>query len=437
MSQYGAEGDAQHGWSAAKIMAWYYRGTTLAQVSTSTTIRVLMSSGQSHVAIGVRGSGELIDATTGHVVPLSAGVNYIAKPAGAGVLVTGPSGAKVYQAGGGMRVSRTGSGTVALGSRTYRGFLGISSTAGRLTTINTVPVESYVRGVVAWEMPSSWAPAALQAQAIAARSYALASRQPAHAFDVYPDTRSQMYGGITAETASTDSAIRATSGKVVAYHGTIVQAFFFSSSGGYTDSKSDVWGGSPIPYLVGVPDPYDAISPMDRWPNPRTFTDAQVGQSLGLGGPVASIAVLTRGVSPRVMLARVTLDNGTNVTVSGNMIQADLGLPSTWFSVARTTAGGSSSPGVTHSQIAAFVVTHYRYANWHHAATLLVSAVARNPGGVAKVISRTANAHVSAAQVAAFVAAHYAPTRRARATRAILALPAARQVQVLARSVFR
>jgi len=137
------------------------------------------------------------------------------------------------------------------------------------------------------------------------------------------------------------------------------------------------------------------------------------------------------------MLARVTLDNGTNVTLSGTTIQADLGLPSTWFSVVRTSTGGSSSDAaVSQGQIAAFVVTHYAYANWRHAAASWASAAARNPGGVANIIARSANTHVSASNVAAFAAAHYAPANRARATRAILSPSAARQVQILARSVF-
>jgi len=99
---------------------------------------------------------------------------------------------------------------------------------------------------------------------------------------------------------------------------------------------------------------------------------------------------------------------------------------------ARTASGHP----VSQSQIAAFVVTHYAYANWRHAAAYWASAAAKSPASVAGIIARSATTHVSAASVAAFVAAHYAPANRTRVTRAILRLPASRQVQILARSVF-
>jgi len=92
--------------------------------------------------------------------------------------------------------------------------------------------------------------------------------------------------------------------------------------------------------------------------------------------------------------------------------------------------------GVSLTQIAAFVVTHYAYANWRHAAAYWASAAAKSPASVAGIIARSATTHVSAASVAAFVAAHYAQVNRARLTHAILSLPAARQVQILASSVF-
>ncbi len=340
MSQYGAEGDAAHGWSPAQILAWYYRGTTLAKASTNSTVRVLMSRGQRQLTIGIRGSGELINAGTGHAVAVRAGAHYLVRPSGAGLLVTTASGAAVDHARGGLRVVPTGAGLTLLGARAYYGELSITSHSGRLTAINTVPIESYVRGVVAMEIPSGWAPAALEAQAIAARSFALSSRQPRDAFDLYPDSRSQDYGGLAAETRRTNAAVSATSGIVVAYRGAIAQTDFFDSSGGYTESAQNVWGGSPVAYLVGVPDPYDGDSGMDPWRNPPSFSAAQLGTRLGLGGPVTNIAVLKRGVSPRVMFARITLASGRSVTLPGVTIEADLGLRSTWFAVVRTPLRG-------------------------------------------------------------------------------------------------
>ncbi len=436
MSQYGAEGDALHGWSAAKITAWYYQGTTLSAEPTTTPIRVLLASGQSAAAVGVQGAGVLTDLHTGKPFPLTAGVGYTLRPAGAGVLVEGPGTTKVVQTAAGITITPTGSGLVRFGGRTYRGTLATTAGGARLTTINTVPIESYVRGVVAEEMPSSWATAALEAQAIASRSYALASRRPAAAFDVYPDVRSQMYGGVAAETSRTDGAIGATAGEAVTYHGAIVPAFFFSSSGGHTESISAAWGGPAVPYLVGVPDPYDGISPMDPWRAPPTYTGTRLGQLLGLGAPVTRIAIISHGSSPRVRMARITLAGGRAVDVSGAAIQAALGLPSTWFV---PIASGGQAPGpaptVTRTQIADYVVTHYTYSRWRHAAGVLMAEAVHHPGAVAAIIARGANARPSTAMIVAFVDAHYASARRAAALRRILSLPVRRQIQILSQAV--
>lgn len=437
MSQYGAEGDALHGWSAAKILGWYYRGTGLTTESTTTTIRVLLGGGQTAAAVGIQGSGELIDLHTAKVYPLKPGVGYTLRPAGTGVLVEGPGTAKVVQTAAGVTVAPTGSGLVSFVGHPYRGTLTTTASGGRIQTINTVPIESYVRDVVAEEMPSSWATAALAAQAIASRSYGLASRRPSSSFDVYAGTRSQMYGGVAAETARTNAAVSSTTGQAVTYHGAIVRAFFSSSSGGHTESIQDAWGGPAIPYLVGVPDPYDGISPMDPWPNPPRFTATQLGRILGLGVPVNRIAITARGTSPRVMMTRITLVNGRTVNVSGATIQADLGLPSTWFVPVRA-PGGAPGPGpsVTRAQIADYVVTHYAYSRWRHAAAVLVAEAVHHPGAVAAIIARGAHARPSTAMIIAFVDGHYAPARRAGALRTIRSLPAARQIRLLAQAVF-
>ncbi len=436
MSQYGAEGDALHGWSTAAILAWYYRGTTLTTESATTPIRVLLASGQAAAGVGVQGSGELQDLHTGTLYPLKAGVGYTLRPAGAGVLVEGPGTTRVVQTAAGVALSPTGTGLVTFGGRAYRGTLTGSVAGGRLETINTVPLDAYVRGVIAEEMPSSWATAAIQAQAIASRSYALASRRPGAAFDVYPDTRSQMYGGVAAETARTNAAVSATAGEAVTYHGTIVQAFFFASSGGHTESINDAWGGPPVPYLVGVPDPYDGISPMDPWPSPPTVSGTQLGQLLGLGSAVTRIAIISQGASPRVRMTQIALANGHEVDVSGAAIQSALGLPSTWF-VPVASGGGAPAPAVTRTQIADYVVTHYTYSRWRHAAAVLAGEAVHHPGAVAAILARGANARPSAAMITAFVAGHYGPARRAAALGVIRALPVHRQIQILAQVVLR
>ena len=135
-------------------------------------------------------------------------------------------------------------------------------------------------------MPATWPAAALEAQAIAARSYALAQLAAvvtASPFDLYDDWRSQVYGGIAAETPAIDQAVAATAGEVVLYHGKVATTYFSSSSGGETVSAAEGTG-TPVPYLVSVPDPYDTLSPDHDW-GPVLVSAADAGKALGLGGP--------------------------------------------------------------------------------------------------------------------------------------------------------
>ena len=104
--------------------------------------------------------------------------------------------------------------------------------------VKRVPLERYVRGVVAAEMPSSFPAAALEAQAVASRTYALTSDAGGSRFDVYSDTRSQVYRGVAAETSATNAAVAATAGQVVLYAGKPVITYFFASSGGIQRTPS-------------------------------------------------------------------------------------------------------------------------------------------------------------------------------------------------------
>ena len=144
--------------------------------------------------------------------------------------------------------------------------------------MNTVALDSYLRGVVPSEMPNRWPAEALAAQAIVARTYALAHLHSGD-FDVYSDTRSQVYGGIAAEAASSDDAVAETAGQVVLYDGELADTFFFSSSGGRTANVQDVWGGAAVPYLVSVSDPYDTLSPYHNW-GPLRFGSTQLARKL-------------------------------------------------------------------------------------------------------------------------------------------------------------
>ena len=122
-----------------------------------------------------------------------------------------------------------------------------------------VPLERYVRGVVSAEMPSSWPLAALEAQAIASRTYALTAHAGGSRFDVYSDTRSQVYLGVAAETAATNAAVAATAGKIVALRRAGRRRPTSSRApGAMTESIQNAFLGSqPEPWLRGVADPYD------------------------------------------------------------------------------------------------------------------------------------------------------------------------------------
>ena len=121
--------------------------------------------------------------------------------------------------------------------------------------MNVVGVDSYIRGVVSEEVPDDWPLEVVKAQAVAARSYALAQAGERSAI-LYADTRSQVYGGVEAESDVGDKAVAATKRQVLMFDGKVATTFFFSSSGGRTADVEDVFsGGTPIPYLVSVPDP--------------------------------------------------------------------------------------------------------------------------------------------------------------------------------------
>jgi SpoIID/LytB domain protein len=197
-----------------------------------------------------------------------------------------------------------------------------------------VPIERYVRGVVSAEMPSSWPMAALEAQAIASRTYALTTDAGGSQFDVYSDTRSQVYLGVAAETAATNSAVAATAGQVVTYDGKPATTYFFSSSGGMTENIENSFIGSTAqPWLRGVTDQYEEPS-VSAWKASISF--GAVGKLLSrlFKGSFRGIEVLTRGVSPRIVSVNVLGSRGSS-TLTGPELASLLGLQSSWahFSV--------------------------------------------------------------------------------------------------------
>ena len=200
------------------------------------------------------------------------------------------------------QVLRLGGGDpVVVSTRKYRGTIELRRFGGSVRAIDDIALEDYVRGVIAWEMPSSWHAEALGAQAVAARSYALAEQPLAAASSTSSPTRAARCTAASwprRRPPTPPSA--ATANQVLTYKGRVITAFFFSSSGGRTANVEDIWSGSPVPYLVAVDDPGDAIATYHRWV-PRTFTATALGKLFGTG-PVRTHRdrrATSRAASPR------------------------------------------------------------------------------------------------------------------------------------------
>jgi stage II sporulation protein D len=214
---------------------------------------------------------------------------------------------------------------VWVGQRRYRGRLQLMPQGGQLQVVNHVPLETYLPSVVGSEMPASWPQEALQAQAVAARTYALKARKPSAAFDVQATTASQVYKGVEAETPSTHAAVQATRGLVLTYNNALIDAVFHSSSGGSTESSGDLWP-RQLPYLVSVPD-FDQASPVRDWRLPLDRSRLQRAFP-ELGGALG-IDVVSTTPTGRVRQARVVGPSG-QLSLTGAQLRSRLGLKSTW-----------------------------------------------------------------------------------------------------------
>lgn len=149
-------------------------------------------------------------------------------------------------------------GFVSTKGKWYRGILMIKNIEGKLTIINDIDLESYLKGVVPVEMSPSWEYEALKAQAIAARSFALANlgKQSRNGYDLKDNTEDQAYGGASSETKITTKAVEETDGLVLTYDMKIISAYYFASAGGMTNTS--IWG-SDLPYLRSVPSFDDGV----------------------------------------------------------------------------------------------------------------------------------------------------------------------------------
>ncbi len=353
MSQHGARGRALAGQAAPAILAHYYAGTTLGSKDPASPVRVLLLSGFAAssaaplVVIG-RGGTWSVD---GIATAFPADVRLTAWPSAAGsttwrLRVATAGGAQLHASAvsGGFTIRPAAAASrLQLDSKpstydTYRGTLRV-----RLTTtavvVNDLGLDAYLRGVVPAEMPATWPVEALKAQAIAARSYAAVRLHPGTGtFDLYDDTRSQVYRGAEGEAAATTAAIDATKGTVLKSGSANANAMFHSTGGGATEHNENVFVSatgaivaSPVSYLRGSADrapdgsSYDAGAPLATW-RTAAYTRAELGALFGQDartnvGALSRLDLSRRGVSGRLISVTLVGSAGSK-TVSGNVFRA-------------------------------------------------------------------------------------------------------------------
>jgi stage II sporulation protein D len=321
MGAYGAYGYGKHGAGYRQILAHYYRGIRLAEMPGTPAVAVLLaiSSGDVSFSRATAACGRALEPRR----------SYRARRRGSSVQLLSSSGKPVARCGGRLHASGRGPIQIA-GVGRYRGALELvptESAAGSLNVINRLNVNSYARGSLPGEVPPEWPLATLKAFAVAARSIALSTDVGGNGFDLYADTRTQVYGGVDIESERTDLAVRSTRNQVAAFAGEIAQTTYFSSSGGRTESG--FLGAPDVPYLQSVNDPYDYYSPLHEWT--LRFSQAEMSSRLNryLSGSLRRIKVTKRGDSPRVDYAKLIGSRGTS-TIRGDTLAAALGLYDRW-----------------------------------------------------------------------------------------------------------
>jgi SpoIID/LytB domain protein len=391
MSQYGALGRAKQGKNAEQILEHYYSRSQVGSGSMPSSLRVGLypAYGTSTSAISfssskLGGSGRLAVKVSGKSTAVAKGgpgTSWRAEATGTGGFRLFKNGDKVKNDGRsvfgspsrplvltfekyGSLLSVTGkSAKYAYGRAEIGSFDSSSCTDGYCARlVLALPMQKYLYGL--GEVPSSWPDAALKAQAIAGRTYALSKveRSGQHRYPcdcaVYDSTLDQAYIGDAKRTGSGEywddwkKAVDATDDQIVKHQGDTIQALYSSSSGGHTENNENVWGGSAIPYLRGVPDKPDRAggdNPNFKWKVTMSYASfsSKLSSAYETGAVKDFDLVKPFGVSGRVTMvkggnggARI---EGTNKTarVSGWSLRSVLGLKDTLFRVDLGTSVGA------------------------------------------------------------------------------------------------
>ncbi|TQK72380.1 SpoIID/LytB domain-containing protein [Nocardioides sp. SLBN-35] len=330
LSQYGAQARANAGQPAAAILDFYYPGTATGVGGGSVKVLITADT-SSNVVVQHRSRLKVRSLATGKAWKLrkrgakrwkltahGADTKLSVKTKRWHKVRIIPGQAEFQGKGGTLRLYVPG------GAADYRGKIRsvVPANGQGRDTVNVVSVEKYLRGVVPAEMPAKWNPQAVQAQAVAARTYAIFERDTEDhgPFDVYDTTQSQVYRGIAVEQPESNAAIAATAGQIRTYGGLPAYTQFSSSNGGWT-------AGGGEPYLAAAPDPYDpktswtAVVPASSietaFPKVGDFQSLQLTLDTPSGGHVASVRIVGPG--------------GVFVDVDGEVFRSRLGLRSTMF----------------------------------------------------------------------------------------------------------
>lgn len=369
MSQYGALAMAKAGMDARSIVTHYYQGTSVSPVQDDMPIRVNVEYQKKHVQ--VRG-----EATEGDgIVQANLGGNVVAAGLGESFYFTGDANAvQAAKIVGGARqelgtfpnVSLTWSGIANVidksgnfdspGHRYRYGSIEITPTgSGAQTRLNAVNVlrlrDEYLYGIS--EVSSSWPAAALQAQVLAARTYALSSMASGvrgacncHVDDGYGPYSDQVFAGWSKQSGPQGdrwvNAVNAThasptTGLAILYEGEPIRAFYSSSNGGASQASVDQWGGD-LPYVRSVADPWSLSedNPNRSW----TVTVGQADMAKAFGvGQVFKVEIINRDPSGAARTVQATLADGSTVTRSGNQLRNALGLKSSFINAVDGSAG--------------------------------------------------------------------------------------------------
>ena len=359
LSQYGARGRALAGQSADEILTTYFTGATTATTKPTRNVRVRLMTGfratsKSPLRIYGRGGDWEIKGIDG-TYPADAQLRiWRVKKVVNGVTVTfwrlrvkALDGTRLLSTRVTKRVVvRPVATTTVLqlfskpsAYDTYRGRLKVFLRTATVKVVNHVPLDDYLRGVVPVEMPPSWPTAALQAQTVSSRSYAVRRLHPRRGtFDLYDDTRSQVYRGTKAERSETDAAIADTSGEILMSGSSVVNAFYHSTGGGATEDNEYAWVSSsgklvagPVSYLRGIEDvapdgtAYDAAAPRYAWttsPISRETLSAMMASDPRTAvGDLQRLNLTHRGVSGRLYRVALYGSEGKKV-VSADVFRA-------------------------------------------------------------------------------------------------------------------